>query len=171
MADSADSAEIIRLAADIVSAYLQTNPIPAENVPGFIREIRRALAEDMQDPSQSATTARRPLTALTAEAAGGAGFDELPASNVLKPPVPIEESITPEYLVSLEDGKHYRSLRRHLNQKFGLTPDQYRAKWNLPADYPMVAPSYAEQRSRIAHQIGLGRKPSAPADKAASRRR
>ena len=73
-----------------------------------------------------------------------------------KPPVPIKRSITPEYLICLEDGKKFKSLKRHLGTQYQMTPDQYRAKWNLPADYPMVAPKYAAVRSRLAKQMGLG---------------
>jgi predicted transcriptional regulator len=74
----------------------------------------------------------------------------------LKPAVPIKRSITPEYLVCLEDGKKFKSLKRHLRTQYRMTPDQYRAKWNLPADYPMVAPNYAAARSQLAKQMGLG---------------
>jgi predicted transcriptional regulator len=77
----------------------------------------------------------------------------------LKPAVPVRRSITPEYLVCLEDGKKLKMLKRHLRAAYGLTPDDYRAKWGLPADYPMVAPNYANQRSEFAKKIGLGRKP------------
>jgi predicted transcriptional regulator len=74
----------------------------------------------------------------------------------LKPAVPIKRSITPTYLVCLEDGKKFKSLKRHLRTRYQMTPDQYRAKWNLPADYPMVAPDYAAARSQLAKQMGLG---------------
>jgi predicted transcriptional regulator len=73
------------------------------------------------------------------------------------PAVPIEDSVTPDYILSLEDGKPYRSLRRHLMARYGLTPDEYRRKWGLPSDYPMAAPNYAQERSEVAKRIGLGR--------------
>lgn len=87
------------------------------------------------------------------------------------PAVDIEESVTPEYIVSLEDGQKFRSLRRHLMAKYGMTPDDYRQKWNLPADYPMVAPNYAQSRSQIAKRIGLGRREPPAAVKPARPRR
>ena len=80
-----------------------------------------------------------------------------PPAEPLKPAVPIRKSITPDYLVCLEDGKKLKMLKRHLRSTYGMTPDEYRAKWGLPNDYPMVAPKYAEQRSEFAKKIGLGR--------------
>ena len=86
----------------------------------------------------------------------------------LKPAVPIRKSVTPDYIISLEDGRKFKSLRRHLSSQYGLTPDEYRAKWGLPADYPMVAPNYAAARSALAKTMGLGRKAEEP-DKPAKR--
>ena len=77
-----------------------------------------------------------------------------------KPAVPIKKSVTPDYIISLEDGRKFKSLKRHLMTSYGMTPDEYRAKWNLPSDYPMVAPSYSATRSELAKTIGLGRKPA-----------
>ncbi|MER9600574.1 MucR family transcriptional regulator, partial [Mesorhizobium sp. M0244] len=90
---------------------------------------------------------------------GGVAPDK---SGVLKPAVPIKKSVTPDYIVSLEDGKKFKSLKRHLATHYNLTPDEYRTKWGLPADYPMVAPNYAAARSALAKTMGLGRKPKEP---------
>ena len=79
------------------------------------------------------------------------------------PAVPIKKSVTPDYIISLEDGRKFKSLKRHLSAHYGMTPDDYRAKWNLPSDYPMVAPNYAATRSALAKTMGLGRKPGAKA--------
>ena len=84
------------------------------------------------------------------------GAHVVAAAEPLKPAVPIKRSVTPEYIVCLEDGKQFKSLKRHLRTQYRMTPDQYRAKWNLPADYPMVAPNYAAARSQLAKQMGLG---------------
>lgn len=90
----------------------------------------------------------------------------------LKPAVPIRKSVTPEFIVCLEDGKRYKSLKRHLASHFGLTPDEYRAKWGLPADYPMTAPNYSARRSALARQNGLGRKAApSPAEPASANSR
>ena len=127
------NAETLRMAVDIVSAYVGNNPVPANQVPKVINTVYASLAS----------------------IDGAAGNAEHAA---LKPAVPIRRSITPDYLVCLEDGKKLKMLKRHLRAVFGLSPEEYRAKWNLPADYPMVAPNYAKQRSNFAKQIGLGRK-------------
>ena len=127
------NAETLRLAVDIVSAYVGNNSVPANQVPEVINSVYASLAS----------------------IDGAAGNAEYAA---LKPAVPIRRSITPDYLVCLEDGKKLKMLKRHLRAVYGLSPEEYRAKWNLPADYPMVAPNYAKQRSNFAKQIGLGRK-------------
>ena len=131
---------LTQITADIVSAYVSNNSVRAEDVAGLIKDVHGKLAKL------------------------AAGKAEAPVAAKLEPPVPVKKSITPDYLVSLEDGRHYKTLRRHLAKR-GLTPDDYRAKWGLPADYPMVAKDYAERRSALAKSIGLGRKaaPSAPA--------
>lgn len=125
---------LLELTADIVSAYVMNNPVPAASLPGLIADINTAIR-------------------------GLGGPAPLPEPVELVPAVPIKKSITPDYLVSLEDGRKFKSLKRHLMANFGLTPDQYRKKWNLPPDYPMVAPKYAAVRSELAKSSGLGRLP------------
>jgi predicted transcriptional regulator len=121
----------IDLTASIVSAYVSHNPTPASELPALISQIHAAL--------QRVSTGR-------AEA------PQEPA----KPAVSVKKSMTAEYLVCLEDGKHFKSLKRHLRTQYNMTPEQYREKWNLPADYPMVAPNYAVARSQLAKKMGLG---------------
>ena len=122
----------IDLTANIVSAYLSNNPTPASEIPNLISQVHAALMR---------VSSGRPETPLE------------PA----KPAVSVKKSMTPEYLVCLEDGKKLKMLKRHLRSTYNLTPDEYRAKWGLQPDYPMVAPKYAEQRSEFAKKIGLGR--------------
>jgi predicted transcriptional regulator len=119
----------VALTTDIVSAYLSNNSVAAADIPGLISSVHQAVR------------------ALTAP----------PPPQVEKrmPPVPIKKSITPDHLISLEDGNPYKSLKRHLG-KYGLTPAEYRTKWGLPHDYPMVSPNYAKQRSEMAKSLGLG---------------
>jgi predicted transcriptional regulator len=124
--------EILKLASDIVAAYVSNNPIPASELPAMIRSVHGTLG------------------GLT-----GGGMGEGTGSH--KPVVPIKRSITPDYIICLEDGKKLKMLKRYLRSNFNMTPEAYRAKWNLPADYPMVAPNYAKQRSDFAKKIGLGR--------------
>ncbi|MER8886785.1 MucR family transcriptional regulator [Mesorhizobium sp. M0816] len=128
---------LIELTADVVSAYVSNNPIPVGDLPALIGQVHAALKGT----------------------AGGVSA-EVPVA--LTPAVPIRKSVTPDYIISLEDGKKFRSLKRHLSTHYGLTPDAYRAKWGLPADYPMVAPNYAAARSAMAKTMGLGRKPKEP---------
>lgn len=135
--------ETIELAAEIVSAYVSNNPVPVGELPAFIISVHSALAS-----------------------LSGAAKEE-PAPEQ-KPAVNPKKSVHPDYIVCLEDGKRFKSLKRHLMTHYGLTPDEYRAKWNLPSDYPMVAPNYAAARSALAKKMGLGRKPDA---KPASRRK
>jgi predicted transcriptional regulator len=132
MADQSDKASYIRLTANIVSAYVSNNTVSSAEIPALISQVYSALMR----VSNGAT--------VTAPA------------EPLKPAVSIKRSITPEYLVCLEDGKKFKSLKRHLRTQYQMTPDQYRAKWNLRADYPMVAPKYAAVRSRLAKQMRLG---------------
>ncbi|BAV52619.1 MucR family transcriptional regulator (plasmid) [Mesorhizobium loti] len=127
----------IELTADVVSAYVSNNPVPMGDLPSLIGQVHAALR---------------------GTAAGGSAAKPEP----IEPAVPIKKSVTPEYIISLEDGKKFKSLKRHLSTHYGLTPDEYRAKWGLPADYPMVAPNYAAARSALAKTIGLGRKPKEP---------
>ena len=131
MADYSNAASCIVLTADVVSAYVSNNTVSSSEIPGLISEVYSALMRVSKGAVDAAPAA--PLT----------------------PAVPIKRSITPEYLVCLEDGKKFKSLKRHLRQ-YRMTPDQYRAKWNLPANYPMVAPKYAAVRSQLARQMGLG---------------
>lgn len=124
--------ETLFLAVNIVAAYVRNNAVPVQQLGQIIRSVHDALA-----------------TASSSEAG--------PAVNASQPAVPIRKSITPDYLVCLEDGRHLKMLKRYLRSHYKMTPDQYRAKWSLPADYPMVAPNYAQQRSDFAKKIGLGR--------------
>jgi predicted transcriptional regulator len=126
--------EILRMAVDVVSAYLGHNSLSSSQIPEIIQTVFSSLLQ------------------LDGRSAGSIG-------DASRPAVPVKKSVTPEYLICLEDGKKMKMLKRHLRTAFNMTPDEYRAKWNLPADYPMVAPNYAEQRSAFAKKIGLGRKP------------
>jgi len=125
--------DILRMAADIVSAYVSNNSVASANIPEVINTVYGSL------------------TSLNGQTTTTAG--EAP-----KPAVSIRRSITPDYIVCLEDGKKLKMLKRHLRAAYGMSPDEYRLKWGLPADYPMVAPNYAIQRSAFAKKIGLGRK-------------
>jgi predicted transcriptional regulator len=129
--EKADREGVLRMTADVVSAYLSNNSLPPAQIPDVIRTVYATL--------------------------GGIGHAADPAQAVLKPAVPIKRSVRPEFIVCLEDGKKLKMLKRHLRTTYNMTPAEYRAKWNLPADYPMVAPSYAAQRSDFAKKIGLGR--------------
>ncbi|WP_119165494.1 MucR family transcriptional regulator [Algihabitans albus] len=129
--EDVSEAEVLRMTAAVVSAYVRNNSLPTADVTGLIGSVHRALAE---------------LNASAIE-------PEAPT-----PVVPINKSIQPDHLICLEDGRKLKMLKRHLRTTYGMTPEDYRAKWGLPADYPMVAPSYAKQRSAFAKQIGLGTK-------------
>jgi predicted transcriptional regulator len=133
MSSADEQNNLIELTADIVSAYVSNNSLSAGDVPSLIGEVFSAL-------SRVGTGA----VAVAAEPA--------------KPAVSPKKSITPEYLICLEDGKKFKSLKRHLRTMYNLSPEQYRDKWNLGSDYPMVAPNYAEARSRLAKEMGLGQK-------------
>ena len=121
----------IELTADIVSAYVSNNSVQAGEIPTLINQVHSALLRV------------------------SSGQSEAPAEP-LKPAVPVKKSITPEHIVCLEDGKKFKSLKRHLRTQYNMTPEQYREKWQLPTDYPMVAPNYAAARSQLAKQMGLG---------------
>jgi predicted transcriptional regulator len=123
--------QLLRMTADVVAAYVRHNSITSTQLPAFIGSIYASL---------------RALDTRSA-----------PVERALRPAVPIRKSVTPDYLICLEDGKKLKMLKRHLRSTYNLTPDEYRAKWGLPPDYPMVAPNYAEQRSAFAKRIGLGR--------------
>jgi predicted transcriptional regulator len=140
--DSVDPAVTLKMATDIVIAFLGNGSIAPDQLATLVREVRAALADEARAVDQPQTGPPPPISSNKAAS---------------RPPqMTAKESIAADYLISFEDGKPYRSLRRHLMAKHGLTPDQYRAKWGLPADYPMVAPSYAAQRSEVAKRIGLG---------------
>lgn len=125
--------KLIALTASIVSAYVTRNNVPTTDLPRLIASTHAALAGLTGPP---APVAAEPLV----------------------PAVPIRRSVTPDAIICLEDGRAFKTLKRHLATSYGMTPDQYRAKWSLPPDYPMVAPNYAEARSALAKSIGLGRK-------------
>lgn len=128
-------AQVLRMTADIVAAYVGNNAVPAAQLPELIRTIHASLTGLEAPPP--------------------------PAPGDLVPAVPIRKSVLPDHIVCLEDGKRLKMLKRHLRTAYGLTPEQYRAKWGLSPDYPMVAPNYAAQRSAFAKRIGLGHKPGA----------
>ena len=132
MSESAEQGQLLELTAQIVAAHVAHNPIAPEFLPELIRSVHASLAG-----------VGRPVE--TAEKQ--------------QPAVPVKKSVFPDYVVCLEDGKKLKMLKRHLARHYGLTPEQYREKWGLPREYPMVAPSYAARRSALAKQIGLGRKP------------
>ena len=121
----------IDLTASIVSAYLSNNPMPVSEIPALINQVHAAL-----------------LRVST-------GRVETPLESA-RPAVSVKKSMTPDYLVCLEDGKRFKSLKRHLRSQYSMTPEQYRDKWGLPPDYPMVAPNYAVARSQLAKKMGLG---------------
>lgn len=136
---------VIGPTTDVVAAFVSSNSISSSDLPGLIAAVHTAI------------------TSLSAPAPA-------PEAEKLVPPVSIKKSVTPDYIISLEDGRQYKSLKRHLTGR-GLTPAEYRAKWDLPRDYPMVAANYAAQRSELAKAIGLGRKRAEPAPEAKSRGR
>lgn len=152
----------VRVVADILIAYLQNNTVAPSELPRLAKELMIALegtsgqiatlAPDHLAPGEDSTGAAKPCSNVS-EAVSAIG---LRGEVTQAPAVPIESSIQDEYLISLEDGRRYRSLRRHLMAKYGMTPEEYRTKWKLPPDYPMVAPSYARERSEVAKRIGLG---------------
>ena len=124
--------QLIELAADVVAAYVSNNAVPIGELPSLVQDIHRALSRLHASETQQAET--------------------------LTPAVPIKKSVTPDFLISLENGRKFKSLKRHLMTAHGMTPDDYRRKWGLPANYPMVAPNYAAARSSLAKGMGLGRK-------------
>jgi predicted transcriptional regulator len=135
-ATAESSGDLLKLVSEIVASYVSNNPVPVSELPAMIRSVHATLG-------------------------GLTGLAAIDAVTSQKPSVPVKKSITPEYLICLEDGKKLKMLKRYLRSRYGLSPDQYRTKWGLPADYPMVASNYAAQRSEFAKKIGLGR--SAPA--------
>ena len=126
-----DKSEVIEMTADIVAAYVGANSVAASDLPALIQSVHRALS---------------------GVASGGEAVEAAPK----EPAVPIKKSINADFLVCLEDGRKFKSLKRHLRTKYNMSPEDYRAKWGLAKDYPMVAPNYARARSELAKQMGLG---------------
>jgi predicted transcriptional regulator len=134
MAEDTPSAELLGLTAEIVAAHVSNNPVALTDLPNLITEVYRTLSSVGMPASK-------------------------PQPERPQPAVPVKKSITPEYLICLEDGKKLKMLKRHLQTSYNMTPEQYRERWSLPPDYPMVAPNYAKHRSSLAKKIGLGTKP------------
>jgi predicted transcriptional regulator len=126
--------ELLRMTTEVVAAYVGKNAVPTGQISDVISLVYSSLSQ---------------LNGHSAPA----------SSEPLRPAVAVRRSVTPDYIVCLEDGKKLKMLKRHLRTTYGMTPEEYRAKWGLPPDYPMVAPNYAEQRSMFAKKIGLGRSP------------
>ena len=126
-----EKSEVIEMTADIVSAYVGNNSVSATDLPSLIQSVHRALS-------------------------GVATGADVAEAAPKEPAVPVKRSITPDFLICLEDGRKFKSLKRHLRTKYNMSPEEYRAKWGLPKDYPMVAPNYAKARSDLAKQMGLG---------------
>ncbi|MBA4203399.1 MucR family transcriptional regulator [Pannonibacter phragmitetus] len=131
MTDTPVDANLIDLTAEIVSAYVSNNTVAATELPGLINDVYGALQRT-------------------------SGAQVEPEPEPLKPAVPVKKSVMPDYIICLEDGKKFKSLKRHLRTHYDMTPEEYREKWDLPADYPMVAPNYAAARSELAKKMGLG---------------
>jgi predicted transcriptional regulator len=131
MSDTALSSNYIELAADIVSAYVSNNSVAAADLPSLINDVHGALSRVSTGTVETVTEAP-------------------------KPAVPLKKSVTSDYIICLEDGKKFKSLKRHLRTQYNMSPEEYREKWGLPADYPMVAPNYAAARSELAKKMGLG---------------
>ena len=128
----AKEVDVLGMTTGIVSSYVSNNTVPASDLPGLIRSVHDAISS------------------LCEADTGGA--------EALSPAVPVSKSITPDFLICLEDGRKLKMLRRYLRSRYSMTPEEYRERWNLPADYPMVAPNYAKLRSKHAKNIGLGKK-------------
>jgi predicted transcriptional regulator len=133
MSDSSERSEdlILKQVTEIVTAYLSKNVLPPDEVPGLIRSVHATL--------------------------GGIAGAETPPRERSEPAVPVKKSVKADYIVCLEDGKKLKMLKRYLRARYNLSPDEYRAKWGLPADYPMTAPNYAAKRSEFAKKFGLGK--------------
>jgi predicted transcriptional regulator len=139
--DTADQNDLVELTAEIVSAYVSNNDVRPDQLPTLIADVHAALARAPEGSKEPEPTPQTPA-------------------------VSVRRSVTPDYIMCLEDGKKFKSLRRHLQSEHGMTPDEYRAKWGLKRDYPMVAPNYSESRSALARSLGLGRKPGGAAAEA-----
>ncbi|MEM7070064.1 MAG: MucR family transcriptional regulator [Pseudomonadota bacterium] len=132
--DQATHMNLLEITGDVVAAYVGNNPVSSTELPNLLEEVFARLSKlsNLKTAAQSSTTV---------------------------PAVPIKKSVHDDYLICLEDGKRFKTLKRHLRSKYNMSPDDYRAKWGLPGDYPMVAPGYAKRRSNLAVELGLGRKP------------
>lgn len=130
--------DLLKLTSDIVAAFVSNNPVPASELPSMIKSVHGTLGTLVGSSASDSMTSQ-------------------------KPAVPVKKSVMPDYIVCLEDGKRLKMLKRYLRSNYNMTPEDYRAKWGLPVDYPMVAPNYAAQRSEFAKKIGLGK--NAPAHK------
>lgn len=128
---AAPSYDLVEKTVDVVAAYLASHSVQSHDIPALIESVHRAFSTIQNGPQE--VKEREPL----------------------QPRMPIRKTVTPDYLISLEDGRQYRALKRHLT-RLGMTPEEYRTKWGLPSDYPMVAPSYSEKRSQMAKDFGLG---------------
>lgn len=128
-----DNNELVELTTTIVSAYVSNNTVVAGDLPNIINDVHDALSRASVNATQ-------------------------PPAEELKPAVPVKRSVTPEYIICLEDGKKFKSLKRHLRTHYNMSPEEYREKWGLPHDYPMVAPNYAAARSALAKKMGLGQR-------------
>jgi predicted transcriptional regulator len=131
--EQTETPDLVGLTAEIIAAYVSNNPVGREDLAGIIADVHEALARACQRTGVS-------------------------EREELKPAVALKKSVTPDYIICLEDGKKFKSLKRHLRTHYNLSPEEYREKWGLPHDYPMVAPNYAAARSQLAKQMGLGRK-------------
>ena len=140
MSEPVHDSNLIDLAAEIVSAYVSNNAVASQDLPLLIGDVYAALQKTN-------------------------GGEPEPEPEPLKPAVPVKKSITPDYLICLEDGKKFKSLKRHLRTHYNLSPEEYRERWSLPADYPMVAPNYAAARSELAKRMGLGQQRKKPASR------
>ncbi|MGE0596613.1 MAG: MucR family transcriptional regulator [Hyphomonadaceae bacterium] len=126
-----ERSDIVEMAAEIVSAYVAANQLPPQDIPGLIRTVHSALRDISTKQAPAPETAQEPA-------------------------ISVKKSVTPDFIICLEDGKKFKSLKRHLRTRYGMTPEEYRMKWSLPHDYPMVAPNYAKARSDLAKKMGLG---------------
>jgi predicted transcriptional regulator len=144
MTDETSQDSTLSLTAAIVGAYVSKNPLPPATLPDLIARVHQSLA-------------------------GLSSRKEIEVSAPLVPAVPIKKSVTPDYIISLEDGRKFKSMKRYLGLR-NMTPAEYRAKWGLPKDYPIVAPNYAIQRSELAKKLGLGRKAATPPTSNAKRK-
>ena len=139
MSDPNTELNLIEMTAEIVSAYVRNNSVPATDLPHLLQSVHTSLGTIVHGPKVEA------------------------AKEPPQPKVPVKKSVTDDFIICLEDGKRFKSLKRHLHSEHGLSPQEYRAKWGLAKDYPMVAPAYANARSSLAKTLGLGRKSIAPA--------